>query len=144
MWRAPPLCKESVILLPRKTLMFTSDDVANVRLSSGVNNGSELYCYGQPMWGFVCEYTCRYARLSEMSQWTTSRVPFASLLLHDTVGSSGFSVSDGRAIRNNLQGRGCALIVGDVLSLTGGTEEDCNNAVPSIRSVSVRLSTFET
>jgi len=47
-----PLCKESVILLPRKALMFANDDVANVRLSSGVNNGSE-YCYGQPMWGLV-------------------------------------------------------------------------------------------
>jgi len=77
--------------------MFASDDVANVRLSSGVNNGSE-YCYGQPMWGLALEYTCRYASLSEMSRWTTSKVPFASLLLHDTVGSSGLRMSDGRAV----------------------------------------------
>jgi hypothetical protein len=38
-------------------------------------------------------------------------------------------MSDGRAIRNDLQGRACGLIVGDILSLAGGTEEDCNNPV---------------
>ena len=123
-----PLCKESVILLPRKALMFANDDVANVRLSSGLNNGSEC-CYGQPMWALVLEYTCRYGSLSEMSHCTTSKVPFGSLLLHGTVGSSGLRMSDGRAIRSDLQGRACGLIVGDVLSLAGGTEEDCNNPV---------------
>jgi len=47
--------------------MFAGDDVANVTLSSGVNNGSE-YCYGQQTWGLVFEDMCRYASLSEMSQ----------------------------------------------------------------------------
>jgi hypothetical protein len=47
--------------------MFASDDVANVRVSSGVNNGCK-YCYGRLMWGLVLEDTCRYASLSEMSQ----------------------------------------------------------------------------
>jgi len=46
--------------------MFAGDDVANVKLSPGVNNACD-YCYGQPMRGLVLK-TCRFASLSEMSQ----------------------------------------------------------------------------
>ena len=66
--------------------MFASDDLANRRLQSGVNYGSEN-CYGQRCWSVSWECAeCRSGRSS---------------LLHGTVGSSALILvmSNGRTVR---------------------------------------------